>query len=131
MTFNEKKVIVEYLRAGEDVSRILMADLAENDYPREIYDILNGVFEAIMQVDEINKFKLNNDANEIMKEIECNYLFEEKQDLELIADELRKISDEDECMANRIFEIGINAILEEFYKKYVGIEGEPSHERNR
>mgnify|MGYP001446313335 FL=1 len=63
MTLNEKKVIVEYLRAGDKVSQILMADLAENDYPREIYDILNGVFEAIIQVDELDNFKQSNDAN--------------------------------------------------------------------
>lgn len=119
MTLNEKKVIVEYLRAGDKVSQILMADLAENDYPREIYDILNGVFEAIMQVDELDNFKLSNDANQFMKEIECNYIYEEKRDFDLMAEQLRMIADEDETFENRMFEIGINAILEEFYKKYV------------
>ena len=54
-----------------------------------------------------------------MKEIECNYIYEEKRDFDLMAEQLRMIADEDETFENRMFEIGINAILEEFYKKYV------------
>jgi hypothetical protein len=61
------------------------------------------------------------EAKNIMDEIECNYTFEERQDLELLADQLRMMADENEDFENRVFEIGVNAILEEFNKKYVGL----------
>lgn len=118
MTLSEKKVIVDYLKKGDEVSKILLADLAENEYPQKIHDLLHGVFEAIMQVEELEKHSLNIDAKNIMFEIECNYTLEEVQDYEFLEGQLSMMADESEDFKRRIFKIGVNAVLEEFYKAY-------------
>ena len=64
---------------------------------------------------------MQNEAKNIMDEIECNYTFEERQDLELLADQLRMMAGENEDFENRVFEIGVNAILKEFNKEYAGL----------
>ena len=64
---------------------------------------------------------MRNEAKNIMDEIECNYTFEERQDLELLADQLRMMAGENEDFENRVFEIGVNAILKEFNKEYAGL----------
>ncbi|MDU6263788.1 MAG: hypothetical protein E6600_04730 [Anaerocolumna aminovalerica] len=121
MTLNEKKIIVDYLKNGCEVGKIILSDLIENEYPQEIHEILRGVLNSIMEVDVLNKFNINNDAENIMHEIECNFALEEKQNFELLAEQLHMMADEDEAFKNRIFEIGINAILEEFYRENAGI----------
>lgn len=119
MTLTEKKVIVDYLRKGDEVSEILFADLANYEYPQEIHDLLSGLFEAIMQVDAIDKYETDNGTKQFLKEIEDNYALEELRNFDLLSDQLRMMSDETESIKNRIFEIGINAILNEAYKNYV------------
>lgn len=118
MTLKEKKVIVDYLRKGDEVAQILLADLVENEYPQEVQEILSGVFEAIMRVDELDSYKLNDDIEEIVDGIVCNYTLEELQNCDLMADQLRTAADENESFENSIFEIGVNAILEEIQNKH-------------
>jgi len=102
MTLNEKKIIVDYLKNGYEVGKILLTDLTENEYPQEIQEILSGVFNSIMEVDFLNKFSINNDAENIMHEIECNFALEEKQNFELLAEQLHMMADEDESFRNMI-----------------------------